>query len=109
MIDRSDNRTLDQLTVAELKELIRVELRVARAQAAQSGFVGASAIAQMLDVKPDTVRKWHTREGLPALRVGSVLRFDPEQVRKWIASRITAPRSWSSLHAARLRKSEEEL
>jgi excisionase family DNA binding protein len=46
-------------------------------------------VADLLAVPVETIYQWRRkRTGPPAFRVGRHLRFDPEDVRRWISSLI---------------------
>ena len=44
-------------------------------------------VAEYLQVKVSVVRYWTQTEGLPHIRIGRLLRFDPEDVREWVRDR----------------------
>lgn len=41
-------------------------------------------VANLLRVKPDTVRRWAREGELPVVTLGGVLRFDPNDVKKFV-------------------------
>ncbi len=46
----------------------------------------ADEVAAVYKVKKPTIRLW-TRQGMPHLKCGRLVRFDPEQVRAWFEAR----------------------
>lgn len=51
-------------------------------------LVETAEIARRLGVSERTVRNWVEREGLPAYKLGSLLRFEVVEVEKWIADNV---------------------
>ena len=45
--------------------------------------------ARRLRVSKMTVYRWVAKEGLPAFRLGAVLRVDPERLQAWADKRMT--------------------
>jgi hypothetical protein len=47
------------------------------------------AAARLLGIEPRLIhsRAWRARYGVPALRVGGALRFDPQELQRWLARR----------------------
>lgn len=48
-------------------------------------LVDASEIMQMFGINRKTVWVWMKERGMPYMKVGRILRFDPEEVKKWFA------------------------
>ena len=49
-------------------------------------------MSAMLQVPVGTLYQWRfRREGPPSIRVGRFLRFDPEDVQRWLEERKTTP------------------
>lgn len=46
-------------------------------------------VAELLAVKPDTVRRWAAAGDLPCVRLGRLLRFRQSDVAVWVASHVT--------------------
>ena len=44
-------------------------------------------LAGLLRVSQKTVRRWMTAEGLPSIRVGRLVRFEPGDVSRWLSAR----------------------
>ena len=44
-------------------------------------------VAELLRVAQKTVRRWAVSEGLPSIRLGRVLRFEPGDVSRWLSAR----------------------
>lgn len=46
-------------------------------------------VSAFLGVPVQTLYQWrHRREGPPCMRLGKHLRFDPDQVRAWVANQV---------------------
>lgn len=41
-------------------------------------------VAQLLNVSPVTVHRYKREKGLPYIKIGNTLRFDWEDVRRWV-------------------------
>ena len=52
--------------------------------AAEEGWVGIAEVAAHLQVARDTVYRWVDTKGLPAHRVGRLLRFRLSEVDEWV-------------------------
>ncbi|MGH7391936.1 MAG: helix-turn-helix domain-containing protein [Candidatus Rokuibacteriota bacterium] len=48
-------------------------------------WLTADDLAAMLQVSSKTISRWTLREGLPALRIGKVTRYDRAAVDRWLA------------------------
>jgi len=63
----------------------------------QNALAGETAVAQMLSVKAKTLQAWRSRGGGPPfLKIGRLVKYDPESVMAWIRSRertSTSPRA----------------
>jgi len=70
--DEASNRTPEPLLVSE-REAARLW--------------GVDDVAEYCGVSERTVRSWLQHRGLPAIRIGRVLRFEPASVRAWLAER----------------------
>lgn len=45
-------------------------------------------VSELLNISTSSIYHWRlTGDGPPAIKIGSRLRFDPQQLRAWIASR----------------------
>ncbi len=62
--------------------------------------------AEYLACSPKTVRRLVHKQEIPHLYVGSILRFRPEAVRKWVLEQEI---DWSQLDAARMERRREEI
>ena len=47
-------------------------------------LMGAAPLAELLGVAPRTVYALARREAIPHIHVGASVRFDPEQVARWL-------------------------
>ena len=54
--------------------------------ASEEGWVGIAEVAAHLQVTKDSVYRWVDSKGLPAHRVGRLLRFKLSQVDAWVES-----------------------
>jgi excisionase family DNA binding protein len=52
-----------------------------------ASLLSVEELAQLLRVPVTTLYDWRHRQGMPALKVGNRLRFDPMEVRRWIDAR----------------------
>jgi excisionase family DNA binding protein len=50
-----------------------------------STWMTAEDVAVMLQVSTKTISRWTLTEGLPALRIGKVTRYDRAAVDRWLA------------------------
>jgi excisionase family DNA binding protein len=50
-------------------------------------LLSAKELGKRLDVSPDTIRKWVSRDGCPCIRAGRKLRFREEAVIAWLEAR----------------------
>jgi excisionase family DNA binding protein len=50
-------------------------------------WMTAEDVAEMLKVSPKTISRWVLTEGMPALRVGRVTRFERAAIDRWLARR----------------------
>ena len=48
-------------------------------------------VAEMLAVKPDTVRRWAATGDLPCVRLGRLLRFRAQDINAWVAQHVSPP------------------
>jgi excisionase family DNA binding protein len=49
-------------------------------------------VAELLSMSPRTVQQWAKVGRLPAIRHGSLTRFDPIQLAHWVRENSTSPR-----------------
>ena len=54
--------------------------------ASEEGWVGITEVAAHLQVTKDSIYRWVDSKGLPAHRVGRLLRFKLSQVDAWVES-----------------------
>jgi len=47
-------------------------------------WLTAEDVARLLQVSPKTISRWTLTEGLPALRIGKVTRYDRRRVDAWL-------------------------
>ena len=93
MSTSTPNTMLVQLTAAELRALIRDELRAARdeydAAPTEPALADMDGLCAFLATSRKTAMKL-IGEGLPHVRVGDCRRFDLASVRAWLAQRGAA-------------------
>lgn len=53
---------------------------------------GYAEVAAYMGVSPSTVRRWAGERRLPVVKVGTLNRFRPEDIRAWVASRAEGPK-----------------
>ena len=51
-------------------------------------------VADLLSVKPATIRKWVHLEQIPVVRLGRAVRFQVDAVEKWVYERSHQARTW---------------
>ena len=51
------------------------------------GLLTAAELARRWAVSVKTLRRWMTAEGLPSVRVGRLVRFEPGDVSRWLSAR----------------------
>jgi excisionase family DNA binding protein len=49
-------------------------------------------LAKLLDVTEATVQRWVRRRQIPSIRIGDVIRFDPNMLADWIELQATTTR-----------------
>ena len=55
-----------------------------------TGLHTPRAVADLLDVSPETVLRWTRRRELPAIRLpGGAVRYREHELERWLASRAT--------------------
>ncbi len=57
-----------------------------------TGLIGPADLAEMLGVNERHVKRLVAERRIPYVRWGRLLRFDPSEVRTWIAANTTDPR-----------------
>lgn len=65
----------------------RAELLQRRGDLFIEKLIGREELAQFLGVSPSFISKMMALEGLPHVRIGRAVRFDLNEVRKWLFSR----------------------
>jgi excisionase family DNA binding protein len=67
-----------------------------------SRLLTARAVADLLDVSPETVLRWMRRGDLPAIRLpGGAIRFREDEIDGWLEERATTTRGSASHPAGR--------
>jgi excisionase family DNA binding protein len=56
----------------------------------EAGWMTAADVAAMLQVSEKTISRWVLTEGMPALRIGRVTRFERAAVDRWLTRRQQA-------------------
>lgn len=44
-------------------------------------------LVEMLNIKKKTIYKWVRQRKIPYIKLGGLIRFDPEEIEKWIGSK----------------------
>jgi excisionase family DNA binding protein len=44
-------------------------------------------VADLLGISPKTIYAWASQGRLPCVRLGSLLRFDPSEIARWVGDR----------------------
>ena len=50
-------------------------------------LIDINSLALWLDVKPKTIRSWVNAKAVPHIKVGRLVKFDQEEIEKWIEKR----------------------
>ena len=79
------------LGVAQPEEVVRDGHRGRRGM---NRLLTTDEVADLLNVKPSTIRKWVHLEQIPVVRLGRAVRFRVEAVEKWVNERSKQPRIW---------------
>lgn len=53
-------------------------------------YMTVSEVAEYLTVRPSTIRTWTRDRKIPTIALGSLVRYDKEQIDKWMADREVA-------------------
>ena len=51
------------------------------------GLLTAAELARRWAISVKTLRRWMGAEGLPSIRVGRLVRFEPGDVSRWLSAR----------------------
>jgi excisionase family DNA binding protein len=74
------------LTVAQLSELVRREIREALAQTGHDDrLLDADEVAKMLGVDSAYVYSQARAKKIPSIKLGKYRKFSPSQLKKWLA------------------------
>lgn len=63
--------------------------------ARNDGLWGYDEVGEYLGVSPNTVRRWANEKRLPLVKVGSLNRFRPQDIREWVEGRAQPAESVS--------------
>lgn len=86
-----DDSMVVQLTVAELRELVRSEVEAALGEARKApALLSRARLAEALDVSLPTLDRLRAEAGFPELVVGEAPRFDLAAVLAWLKRRSEA-------------------
>jgi excisionase family DNA binding protein len=44
-------------------------------------------LAEMLNIKKKTIYEWVRQRKIPYIKLGGLIRFDPEEIEKWVESK----------------------
>lgn len=53
-------------------------------------------VADLLSVKPATIRKWVHLQEIPVVRLGRAVRFDHETIAAWVKEKTVASKKWDN-------------
>ncbi|MHB8894156.1 MAG: helix-turn-helix domain-containing protein [Candidatus Geothermincolia bacterium] len=53
-------------------------------------------VADLLSVKPATIRKWVHLQEIPVVRLGRSVRFDHETIAAWVREKSVANKKWDN-------------
>ena len=67
--------------------LARLEEKIEALATGAPELLTADQLGARLDISPDTLRKWVTRDGCPCVRAGRKLRFREQAVIAWLEAR----------------------
>lgn len=101
----SPQNSLVVLTPEQVHDIVGRAVRDAIGDRAanDSDWLDMTAVAAMLKVKRDTVRKLVGRDGLPHYRAGRTYTFRRSEIVEWLEERAEKPRARTSHHAATIR------
>lgn len=86
----SDSALLVTLTVEQLRELIREEIRAAigpDGSATLDALLNAEQVAKILGVEPAYVYSQARVKKIPSIKIGKYRKFSPSQIKKWLDRR----------------------
>lgn len=69
-----------------------LELRATHKEAILEPLLTIPQVAELLNVKPKTIRRWVYREEIPYEHVGRLIRFVPSKIKAWLDARSVEPR-----------------
>lgn len=98
------------LSVAELKELFRQVVReesAIRGAEAQREILTREQVAELIQVSPQVVTRYHKNEGLPGQKIGNEWRFRRSEIMAWMESRGTRHGAHSEKHGAKIKTAKE--
>ena len=58
-----------------------------------SPYLRPAQVAELLQVSEKSIYRWVKSQGLPAVRIGGVLRFHSVRLERWLQAREQRPRS----------------
>lgn len=58
----------------------------------RGGFLTVQEVAQLLNVRVQTLRKWIAMGKIPSVKVGRACRIDPQELESWINERRRSER-----------------
>jgi excisionase family DNA binding protein len=57
-------------------------------------LINVKQLSAMLSVKPKTIYDWVRRSEIPFFRIGALIRFDPERIKKWLMDKSEEPKQF---------------
>lgn len=59
-------------------------------------LMNTDEVADLLSLKPSTIRKWVHLRQIPVVRLGSAVRFSLESIEEWVREKTAKERTWDS-------------
>jgi len=53
----------------------------------KSAFLDVNQLSKMLNIKPKTIYDWVHKNSIPYVKLGKLLRFDENEIRRWLESK----------------------
>jgi len=56
-------------------------------------LIDIQTLSNMLSVKPKTIYDWVRKSEIPYFKIGSLIRFDPDKIKRWLTERSKEPKN----------------
>ena len=53
-------------------------------------------VADLLSVKPSTIRKWVHLQEIPVVRLGRAVRFRLDKIEEWVKAKSLSEKTWDN-------------